>query len=33
LNSTAPQGKLRAAKMLMARLIPEIEAFVAGLEK
>lgn len=31
LNMTAPEGKVRAAKMLMARLIPEIEAFVAEL--
>lgn len=32
LNMTAPEGKRRAAKMLMARLIPEIEAFVAKLD-
>lgn len=32
LNSTAPEGKLRAARMLMAQLIPEIEAFVATLD-
>ena len=29
LNSTAPQGKVRAARILMARVIPDIEQFVA----
>lgn len=33
LNMTAPEGKVRAAKLLMARLIPEIEAFVAELPR